>query len=293
MRLSEQRVCIVGLGLMGGSLAAALQGQCAALAGYDNDPAARSQAGELGWFDSIAPDLPTALQDTDLLILAVPVRTILDILNRIGRSLPEPHMVLDIGSTKADILAAMESLPSGVDAVGGHPMCGKEMSGIAAADPDLYRGCRFVLCPLERTQPGTLDTAHKIISLLEAVPLVMDAERHDRLAALISHLPYLLAASLVQTASTLGVNDPVWDLAAGGFRDTSRVASSSLAMMLDILLTNQKPILDALSTCQALLNDLSDAIEQKDEQRLLDILEPARETRSSLFLPTSETGETT
>ncbi|MBN1265230.1 MAG: prephenate dehydrogenase [Anaerolineales bacterium] len=291
MRLSSLRVCIVGLGLMGGSLAAALKGSCDFLIGYDRDPATRNQAGRLGLCNSVAPDLSSALQNTDLLLLAVPVRSILSILSQIGNMLPQPALVMDIGSTKAVVLTAMEKLPAGVDAIGGHPMCGKEVSGIAAVDAELYRGCRFVLCPLERTRPESLELARELISLLEAVPLVMDSAQHDRLVALTSHLPYLLASILVQTASSQAGTQAVWDLAAGGFRDTSRVAASNLAMMIDILLTNQRPILDALSTSQALLQDLSEAILQKDEEELHAILEPARQIRASLILPPAEEKE--
>ncbi len=283
MSLANQRVTIVGLGLMGGSLAAALHPHCASLTGFDNDPEARSAADKAGWFSSVAQDLSGALQDADLLLLAVPVRAILGILDRIGADLPMPAVVMDLGSTKAEAVAAMNALPLQVDAIGGHPMCGKEVSGISAADPNLYHGCNFVLCPLERTRPETLQMAHELVSLLQARPLIMDPQEHDNLVALTSHLPYLLASTLVQTAASEGAGRPVWDLAASGFKDTSRVAASSLPMMIDILLTNRAPILKALCASQAILQDLAVAVENGDEAQLASLLDPPRRIRAALF----------
>jgi prephenate dehydrogenase len=283
MSLSNQRVAIAGLGLMGGSLAAALHLHCASLTGFDIDPEARAEARGTGWFTSVTRDLFAALRDTDLLLLAVPVRAILGILGRIGADLPMPAVVMDLGSTKAQTVAAMNALPPEMDAIGGHPMCGKEVSGISAADPNLYHGCNFVLCPLERTRPETLQTAHELVSLLQARPLIIDPHQHDLLVALTSHLPYLLASTLVRTAASESAGGPVWDLAASGFRDTSRVAAGSLPMMIDILLTNRAPILKALSASKSALQDLARAVESGDEAQLAALLDPPRRIRTALF----------
>lgn len=288
MPLGEARISIVGLGLMGGSLSAALAGSCAALKGYDQDPATRARALETGWFDSIAVNLSEAIQDADLLILAVPVRSILEILERIGHDLPAPRSVMDLGSTKVRIAEAMEKLPEYVDALPAHPMCGREVSGIASADPQLYNGCRFVLCPLERTSPRTLNLAHEITTRLQAIPLEIAPGLHDSLTALTSHLPYLLASALVHTASQQGAGKPVWDLAASGFRDTSRVAAGSLPMMIDILLTNKAPVLEALEGSRAFLEQLADAVENQDALLLEALLDPPRQIRSGLFIHNQE-----
>ncbi len=187
MKLSAARLTVVGLGLMGGSLARALRGRCAHLVGVDQHAATLELAQRARAVDRATPRLAEAIEDSDLLILAVPVRAILAILARLGRDLPCPRFVLDLGSTKAQIVAAMELLPSPAEPLGGHPLCGKETSGFAASDGALFRGQRFVLTPLARTTPAALALAQELVDALQARPLIMDAQQHDRLVAVTSH----------------------------------------------------------------------------------------------------------
>lgn len=284
IKLADCRVAVIGLGLMGGSLALAVRGHCREVVGVSRSPGTLAYAREQGIVDRTTT-LPEAVQACEVIILAAPVRTILrqlQLLADISLSPPRSKIILDLGSTKTDIVAAMQNLPPGFDPLGGHPMCGKEVSGIRAAESGLYRHKLFILSPLARTSPAALAVAHELIAVLGARPLELAAERQDALVALISHLPYVAAQALVRTALACG-DAAVWTVAASGFRDTSRVAASDLTMMLDILLTNRAAVLTALAGYRAELDLLTAAIENADEPALRAVLAPAQAQRAQMF----------
>ena len=229
-------------------------------------------------------DLAHAVRQADVVVLATPVRVILRLLGEIGPLLPEGCLLMDLGSTKSQIVSRMAGLPPHVQPLGGHPMCGKEVSGIEAADPALYQGCTFILSPLSRTSPAALALGHALTKAVGAQPLVIDADRQDYLVATISHLPYLLACALVSTADATTSADPmVWKIVAGGFRDTSRVAGSDVTMMVDILLTNREEVLKALHTYERHLHDLGRLVEAGDEGDLRAVLSVLREKRREMY----------
>ncbi|NLX43764.1 MAG: prephenate dehydrogenase, partial [Chloroflexi bacterium] len=245
MILRDARVTIVGLGLMGGSLAAALSrsGACREVVGVARREGVVRTARELRFIHWGTTDLAQGVQGADLVVLATPVRSIVHTITQIGPMLAPDCVLLDVGSSKKAICKAMANLPAHVQPIGGHPMCGKESAGLMVAEPDLFLSKVFVLCPLERTAPAALALAREVVTAVGARELVLDPEQHDRMVALISHLPYLMSISLVNAADTLAADDSlVWRLAASGFRDTSRVAAGNPEMMLDILLTNREPI---------------------------------------------------
>ena len=178
----------------------------------------------------------------------------------------------------------MDALPAQVQPIGGHPMCGKEVAGFDAADADLFRGAAFVLTPLARTAPPTLAFAQSMVEAMGARPLVIGAERHDKIVAATSHLPFALAVALMATAVDLARDDDLlFALAASGFRDTSRLAASDTAMMLDILLTNRDNVADALRACSRRLDDLADVIVDGNEIALRGILDDPARRRRTLF----------
>jgi len=281
-RLAAARVAVVGLGLMGGSLALALRGRCQSILGADPHPATLDLALERGVIDAALPAGPRF--EADLVILAAPVRAIVGQLSHLA-SLPSPThttVLLDLGSTKGAITSAMQALPAGWDPIGGHPMCGKEVSGLAHAEAGLFRDKVFVLAPLERTSPEALALARALVAAIGARPLLLEPVRHDGLAAHSSHLPYAVAALLVRAAEAAG--DPqIWDLAASGFRDTSRLAASDVTMMLDILLTNRDALLQALGRFQAEAGALAALLEQGDAEALRAFLTQPFQRRQSLF----------
>jgi prephenate dehydrogenase len=278
--LRDCRVGIIGLGLMGGSLALALRSHCASISGYDIDSGTIDQAIVRGIIDR-----PIDFQgdQVDVLIVAAPVSGILDWLARVPAVLSGRFHLIDLGSTKTQIVAAMQSLPDRISPLGGHPMCGKETSGLSVADQNLYRNCLFVLTPLARTHSTTLEIAQDLLNVIEARVLLLDPERHDFLVAAISHVPYLTAVALVDAAQRAD-DEAAWTLAASGFRDSTRLAASDVTMLLDILMSNRASVLQNLSRVQASLQTLAEAIQRSDRTALHVMLEAARERRSTLFV---------
>lgn len=284
--LAEAQVAIVGLGLMGGSLAAALSTRraCRRIVGIARRPSTLRTALALRIIHQGETDLAAGVREADLVILATPVRDILARIATIGPLLKKGCVLLDVGSTKRAICQAMEALPPHVQPIGGHPMCGKETSGLAMAEPDLYQDRLFILSPLERTAPEALALAEELVRSIGARPLLLDPARHDALVAVISHLPYLLSVALVSAAERFAEGDALlWQIAASGFRDTSRLAAGSVEMMLDILITNREPILAALQTAQGELAMLADLLTQGDFDALQAKLEAARRRRTEVF----------
>jgi prephenate dehydrogenase len=282
--LTDKQITIVGLGLMGGSLAGALRGKCRAVVGVARRAASVEMALERGLIDRGTTDLAEGVSQADIVVLATPVRVILRQIPEIGPLLPDGCMLMDMGSTKADIVAAMADLPPHVQPLGGHPMCGKETSGIEVAESTLYQGRTFILSPLPRTSEAALAQGKTLARAAGANPLVIEATRQDFLVATISHLPYLLACALVSTADATTSADPlVWEIVAGGFRDTSRVAGSDVTMMVDILLTNHDQVIRATEVCISQLRELQSLVAEKDEDKLRATLSAIRETRKEMF----------
>ena len=234
-----------------------------------------------GFVDHATDDLYEGVNHADVVILAAPVRVIVEMLHmRIGSYLRSNTLLIDIGSTKQDIVDAMAKLPIGVNAVGGHPMTGKENGGIEEADSALYRNRPFVLCPSRRTTPAARLRAIALVESLGALPIEMEAERHDQIVAGISHLPYLLSATLVATIANQADKDKAyWELAAGGFRDTSRLAASDVTMMGDILSTNTKAVATLLAQFRMQLAMLETMLIAGDDQQLSQSLQPIRLAR--------------
>ena len=271
-RLAGLRVGIVGLGLMGGSLALALRGRVAGLIGVERQGDTRQMALRAGVVDEALEALTPDAPPIDLLVLATPVRVILDTLGRLPALRPGGCAVIDLGSTKRAVLAAMDTLPPSFAAIGGHPMCGKETSGLASASADLFRGQTFILCRGRRTTPALEATALALVAAIDARPLVMDAADHDAIVAAVSHLPAVLSAALMRLAA----DERQWAVSASGFRDVARLAGSDPRMMLDILLTNRDALLGALDGYEAELAVLRQALTEGDEAALGDWLAGAQ-----------------
>ncbi|MBN1641529.1 MAG: prephenate dehydrogenase/arogenate dehydrogenase family protein [Anaerolineae bacterium] len=282
--LAQAQAAIVGLGLMGASLAGALRGCCRRVVGVARRTATVEAALSRGLVDAATIDLGEGLAGADIVILSMPVRAILQHMASIAARLAPGALLMDLGSTKAEIVNAMADLPPHVQPLGAHPMCGKEQSGIEVADPALYVGRTFILSPLARTSPRALALGRALVAAVGATPLIVEAPRQDYLVATVSHLPYLLACALVSTADETTSPDPLaWEIVAGGYRDTSRVAGSDVTMMLDILLTNRDEVVKAAGVCLSKLAWLRDMIAEGDEEQLRTALSAIREKRREMF----------
>jgi len=260
------RVAVAGVGLIGGSLALALRrkGLAREIIGIGR----RETTGEaqaLGVIDRAFPyeALDDAVRGADLVVLATPIRRILELIEALGRggALDRGAVVTDVGSTKRRILDAARILPPEVHFIGGHPMAGSEKTGPSAADPFLFQNAIHVLSPSPGVPAETLARLSRTLERIGARVVVIEAAEHDRLAAAVSHLPQLVAVALVRHAGALRSDavDPL-RLAAGGFRDMTRIASSPFSIWKDIVETNVSEIRAALDGFMARLAALRDSL---------------------------------
>ena len=239
------RIAIIGLGLIGGSMGLSLRKKAdLEVVGFARRGETASRALELGAVDRTEGDLLAAVRDADLVLIATPVMAMKDIMAKIGESLDKGCIVTDVASTKAQVMGwAEECLPSWVSFIGGHPMAGKETSGIEAADADLFIGCTYCLMPRRSATKEAIDKVEGLVRQIEAKPIFIDASEHDMLVAAVSHLPMVISSALVSMATKSSSWAEMSELAATGFRDLTRLASGSPEMSRDICLTNREFIL--------------------------------------------------
>ena len=272
-KLQDSRIAIIGLGLMGGSLALALKGKCAALYGIDSDPATVELALAKGIVDQadIDPARLRVLPAVDLVILATPVPAIISFIQHVPSLLEQPCIILDIGSTKRDVLQAMKDLPGRFDPVGGHPICGKEKPGLENAEATLYKAAPFVVTALKRTTLRARSAVQQIVAALGATLIEMTAEEHDRILAHTSNLPFLLSSLLVLSTPLECI-----PFIGPGFRSTSRLAGTSSHMTMGILQTNRDNVLNAIMSFRNSLNAIETALQEQDDAQLESILHRSR-----------------
>jgi prephenate dehydrogenase len=262
------RIAIIGLGLMGGSLALALHEKCYELLGCDRDADLLAQVEGKNMFARLSSDPAEVLPEADVVILATPVNTILELISQLPDLHPGSPIVIDLGSTKADILSAMEKLPARFDPLGSHPMCGKEKPGFQNAEAGIFQGAAFAFTPLKRTSDAARSFAEQLSAAVGAKALWLDAETHDRWCAATSHLPYLVASALAGSTPS-----QVKPLAGRGFRSTTRIAATPPDIMLDVLETNRASILAQLEDFKQMLVHYENLLSSGDFEALKERLE--------------------
>jgi len=280
----EASITIVGVGLIGGSLGLALRqlGIGRQVVGVSRKETIRAAVDVGAIHHGVAyEELASAVEESDLVFLCTPINRILELLPTVIASAPQGCVITDVGSTKAEIVDRAQSLRrEGVTFIGGHPMAGSEKSGVTAADPFLFQNAIYVLTPGEGTSSGDTDRLAALVTALGGRPLVLEPAQHDRIAAAVSHLPQLMATALVNTVGRLDSDsDLALRMAAGGFRDLTRIASSPYAMWRDICQTNAGPVRDLIQTYIGALIDLSN---QLDAPELEKHFEHANRTRAQI-----------
>ena len=282
------RLAIIGIGLIGGSLSLALKqaGSVKHVVGFSRKVSTRSEAMSLGVIDSAVSSIADAIQNADIVVLAVPVGAIADTLISIAPYVKDNMIITDVGSVKSQIVdAAKLALGDKFrQFVPGHPIAGTEKSGPAAAFAELYQKHRVVLTPTEQTDEVAIKKVRDMWKATGAEVSIMTAEHHDDVLAATSHLPHLLAFNLVDMLAEEGGNvAEVLRYAAGGFRDFSRIASSDPEMWRDISLTNSTAILSLLKKYQHQMGLLQQAIEQQDADYIIAVFERAKQARDTCF----------
>lgn len=269
------KLVIIGVGLIGGSFALALRKaeQVKHIVGLGRSRENLQRALELGILDEITDDYPLALKNADLVLLAIPVGQIAKVLEQIAPHLESKTIITDVGSTKQDVIAAVRSyLPEHLkNFVPGHPIAGAEQSGANAANADLFRNKNLVLTPLDETNTNALNCVKELWQSCGARISQIKAHQHDEILAAISHLPHLLASTLMNHIFSLSTGDGSVDLlcfAGSGFRDFTRIAGSSPEMWRDICLANRELLLKQIDAYQNELTRIREMLENGDESAL-------------------------
>ncbi len=281
------RVSIIGLGLIGSSLAHAIRAQMPTVrvTGHDADPAVRARAVELDLADDIADSASAAVTDADFVILCVPVGVTGDVANEVAADLPADAVVSDVGSCKESVVLALRDAFPNNQIVPAHPVAGTERSGPDAGFATLFKGRWCILTPPDGTTPVSIERVASFWRLLGSQVEIMDAAHHDRVLAVTSHLPHLIAYTIVGTASDLEevTASEVIKYSAGGFRDFTRIAASDPTMWRDVFLSNREAVLDMLQRFSEDLSALQRAIRWGKGDELFDLFTRTRAVRRSII----------
>lgn len=282
VRFCHNKVLVLGLGLIGGSLAAALKRtQKHQVWGYDLDASSMQQAQDQAVIDHQAVDLEATLGNMDVVVLAVPVKAMEKVMAMVEPHLRVNTLLTDVGSVKGNIIAAAYDIfttpPAGF--VPGHPIAGSERSGINAVNIDLFVDHKFIITPLPTSHPQAIAVLADLWSGIGCEILTMEVERHDEVLAATSHLPHLLAFSLVDTLASDSDNKDIFRYAAGGFRDFTRIAGSDPTMWHDVFVANRDACLKTLDSFTDGLAQLRTAVADGDSQTMMGIFTRARSAR--------------
>jgi len=281
----SDKLVVIGVGLIGGSAAAALRraGKVKRVVGVGRGRANVQRALELGVIDEAMEDAATAVRDADAVLLAVPVRQNERVLAAVAPALRPGTLVTDAGSTKQDFEAAARQILGAhlASVVPGHPIAGAEHTGVDAASPNLFQGKNVVLAPLPENAPEAVDRAEAMWRACGARVIRMAAAHHDRIFSAVSHLPHMLAYSLVHMISNRPDAAELFDFAASGFRDFTRIAGSSPEMWRDIAMANRDALVADLDAYQAEVTELTRRLREADADELERIFQAARAARSA------------
>ncbi|HOP40192.1 MAG TPA: prephenate dehydrogenase/arogenate dehydrogenase family protein [Geobacteraceae bacterium] len=283
----SKRMAIIGVGLIGGSLARVLrqQGEVGEIVGIGRTEPNLRRAVELGVIDRYCQNPCQGVQGADLVFLATPVCSIASVLEKIAPFLAPGCIVTDGGSVKESVVAACERLmPAGTFFVGGHPIAGTEQSGVDASFDALFQGKRCIVTPTDTTDKHALRRVESMWECAGSEVVRMDAHKHDRVVAAISHLPHMVAYSLVNAVEAYDrLDESILKYSAGGFRDFTRIASSDPAMWRDIALMNGTAILEMIDSFSNCLGMLRTLVEQGDAAGLEKFFAESKRSRDAIL----------
>jgi prephenate dehydrogenase len=287
------RVFVIGLGLIGGSLALCIKKEHkhATIIGYDINREQARLGKMLGVIDEIAEDIQTGAIGADLIIIAAPVNDTVEIIQVLsGLSLNPDVIVTDTGSTKRKIVESASSLKHrGITFIGGHPMAGSHKSGVSAAKEILFENAFYLLTPEKHIDSNQVERLKEWLISTNAKFLTTTPENHDYLTGIVSHFPHIIAASIVRQTEKLSVEASLIPrLAAGGFRDITRIASSNPEMWKDILLHNREILIELLNQWQEEMNGVKTLLENENSEAIFDYFKQAKQFRDGL--PQKEKG---
>ena len=277
------KLCIIGVGLIGGSLARALKkaGVVGEVVGAGRDVVHLEKAKSLGVIDHFEMDISLAVKGCDMVVLAVPLGAMQSVFEKIAAVITDEMIITDVGSAKASVVkaakAAFKTIPETL--VPAHPIAGTEKNGVEASFPELYENRRIIITPLETSSVAAIEKVRNMWQACGAEVVETSIEHHDEVLAATSHLPHMLAYSLVDTLAKMDAKKEIFDFAAGGFRDFTRIASSDPDMWHDICLANGEALVKMIKKFTDDLQLLSKAIENNDSEYLKATFASAKKAR--------------
>lgn len=278
-----KKITIIGLGLIGGSLAGALKNskQVDHVTGIDIDDESLEYAIENGIIDSGFKDIDDNISDSDIVVIASYVESIPEIASKLKNLLSNRTVVTDVGSVKSSVVEKVEKIINrNYEFVGGHPISGTENSGVKFSNPDLFRDKKCILTPTEKNRNSAIEKVEELWKLCGSRIFTMSPEVHDRVFSFVSHLPHVVAYSLINTLSDGESDIDLFDYAGGGLRDFTRIAGSSPGMWSSIFMENKKELLESISEFKAQIEKLEKAIQTDNRNSLLELLEKSRSIKS-------------
>ncbi|WP_198265552.1 prephenate dehydrogenase [sulfur-oxidizing endosymbiont of Gigantopelta aegis] len=282
-----KQLTIIGVGLIGGSFARAIRsaGMIEKIIGCGRNTQNLEKALALGVIDDFYLDIQSAVKQADLIFIATPVCSFQQILTEVKEAMKADAIITDAGSTKSSVIAAAKAVFTEVpeNFIPGHPIAGTENSGVEASFAELYQDHRVILTPLENSNASALECVQELWEAAGAKVVTMTAQHHDLVLAATSHLPHLLAFSLVNTLTTLDEKQEIFENAAGGFRDFTRIASSDPVMWQDICLANRDALLEHLDHFSHDLQELRSALVKGDGEKLKAVFTRAKQSRDSFM----------
>ncbi|MFA4910783.1 MAG: prephenate dehydrogenase/arogenate dehydrogenase family protein [Desulfobacteria bacterium] len=282
------KVAIIGLGLIGGSLAKAAKGEnlFKKVVGIGRNEKNLKKGIDLGAIDSYTTHLAEGVSDVDLVVVATPPGVIVEIIKKVVRYIPNGCIITDVGSIKEEIVKGVERFIPDNDNiyfVGGHPIAGTENSGIEAADPSLFAGHKCVLTPTSRTNRNALERIKTMWEKVGCKVISMDMAKHDNIFAIVSHLPHVVAFSLINAIINIKDNkEDILSYSAGGLKDFTRIAASHPTMWKDIFLMNKENVLNSITHFQSSLEEIKRAIAEEDSEKLVSEFQKSREVRRAI-----------
>ncbi|NOX20544.1 MAG: prephenate dehydrogenase [Nitrospirae bacterium] len=277
------KVTIIGVGLIGGSLALSLKEKklTAEICGWGRSEERLKAAKKRGIIDSYSLDITEAIKGADLIVLATPVDTFEGLATEITSSLSESPLITDVGSVKGELVYKLEEILSQkASYVGSHPIAGSDRSGVEHASSGLFRDATTVVTPTKTTDQASLDTIKKLWMALGSRVLILSPEEHDVMLSFISHLPHVVAYALVNTVCDY--NPDFLRYTGGGFKDTTRIASSSETLWADICLYNRENLLKGIDMYIKQLELIKKALQDNDRDQLIEIFSKAKSNRLRL-----------
>ena len=282
--MTFEKVAVVGLGLIGGSLAAALRksGEVGEVFGVERDPESLRFALESGVADAGSSRVDPGISGSEIVVVATYVDTVAQVATEVSGFVSPDTVVCDTGSVKAPIVREMEKGPRNIRFVGAHPVAGKETSGVRESDPGLFSGKRCVVTPVESTCPEALSMVKALFSLVGSEVVEIDPESHDEIFSIVSHLPHAVAYSLVSAVASCGGDGDLFGFSGGGLADFTRISESSPEMWTGIFIENRDALLRATRSFSDKLGEIEKAVASGNVEELAALLREAQDSKKSL-----------